>query len=196
MTLNQFISQFDKKDSIVLLEGKRKVAEADKEKLVALGALLTENTSHMTFRSGNAAGSDEFFSKGVAKVNSQRLQVITPYTGHRKKANLAHETISLDDVNMASEPEVVYQSQGNKKMKGLIDKFVEGNRNRYTIKAAYILRDTIKAIGTSDVKPATFGIFYDDLTDPESGGTGHTMKICKQNQIPIIDQHTWFQWLE
>lgn len=44
MTLTEFITQFDRADSIVLLEGKRDVVEADKEKLTALGKLLASRT--------------------------------------------------------------------------------------------------------------------------------------------------------
>lgn len=195
MTLQEFIEQFDKPNSIVLLEGKRNVLEADKEKLTALGALLTSSTNHMIFRSGNAKGSDQLFSEGVTAVDHKRLQVITPYSGHREKTNQAYETISLDDIHIAAEPEVVYQSKSNKKTEKLIDRYVSGDKNRYTIKAAYIIRDTIKAIGTDEIKPATFGIFYDDVDAPMSGGTGHTMNVCEQNNIPIIDQKIWFQWL-
>lgn len=72
--------------------------------------------------------------------------------------------------------------------------FVNGKNNRYTIKAAYIIRDTIKVIGTRHIPPATFGIFYDDLTKPMTGGTGHTMKVCEQNKIPYINQTIWFDW--
>lgn len=195
MTLNEFIDQFDKSNSIVLLEGKRNVIDADKEKLTALGRLLATKTKRMLFRSGNADGSDQLFSDGVTAVDSKRLQVITPYSGHRQKTNQAYETISLDDINIAAETEVVYQSKSNKKTEKLIDKFVSGDNNPYTIKAAYIIRDTIKAIGTEEIKPATFGIFYDDLDKPMTGGTGHTMNVCKQNNIPIIDQRIWFKWL-
>jgi hypothetical protein len=119
MTLKEFIQQYDKEDAIVLLEGKRNVLEADQEHLVKLGELLAASTSKMIFRSGNAAGSDQFFSDGVASVDPKRLQVITPYTNHRKKTNRAYETFSLDDINMAAEPAVVYQSKSNKKMKNL-----------------------------------------------------------------------------
>uniref|UniRef100_UPI00404A1C99 hypothetical protein n=1 Tax=Gelidibacter sp. TaxID=2018083 RepID=UPI00404A1C99 len=195
MTLKEFIEQFDKDNSIVLLEGKRNVLEGDKEKLTALGRLLASKTTKMTFRSGNADGSDQLFSNGVTAINNKRLQVITPYSGHRKKNNQAHETISLDDINIAAETEVLYQSKSNKKTENLIDQFISGDRNRYSIKAAYIIRDTIKAIGTGEIKPATFGIFYDDLVNPMSGGTGHTMNVCKQNNIPLIDQKIWFEWL-
>lgn len=196
MTLHEFIDRYDKENAIVLLEGKRKVLEEDKDKLIALGSLLASKTKKMIFRSGNADGSDQFFSDGVTAVDKMRLQVITPYTGHRKKTNNAYETFSLDDVNIAAEPEVVYQSQRNVKMKKLIDQYVAGDKNRFSIKAAYIIRDTIKAIGTDTIKPATFGIFYDDLQKPQTGGTGHTMNMCVQNNIPIIDQRVWLHWLE
>lgn len=195
MTLKEFIKQFDKPNSIVLLEGKRNVLDADKEKLTALGSLLASKTKSMIFRSGNAEGSDQFFSEGVSAIDLKRLQVITPYSGHRQKTNQAYETISLDDINISAEPDVVYQSKSNKKTEMLIDKFVSGEKNRYTIKAAYIIRDTIKAIGTNEIKPSTFGIFYVDLDNPMSGGTGHTMNVCGQNNIPFIDQKTWFKWL-
>ena len=196
MTFDEFLEQYEFEGAIVLLEGKRDVLDQDKEKLFTLGKLLTSKTEKMIFRSGNAGGADQFFSDGITSVNSQRLQVITPYAGHRKKTNHAYETISLDSINISSEQEVIYQSKTNKKTNNIIDKYASGEKNRFTIKAAYIIRDTIKAIGTSQIKPATFGIFYDDLTQPKTGGTGHTMNICLQNNIPIIDQSTWFQWLD
>lgn len=196
MTLNEFIKKFDTPNSIVLLEGKRNVLDVDKEKLTALGRLLASKTSRMIFRSGNAEGSDQLFSDSVIAVDNKRLQVITPYSGHRQKTNRAYDTISLDDINIAAEPEVVYQSKSNKKTEKLVNQFVSGDRNRNTIKAAYIIRDTIKAIGAGKIKPATFGIFYDDLDNPMSGGTGHTMNICELNNIPIIDQKIWFEWLK
>ena len=195
MTLKEFIKQVDKPNSIVLLEGKRNVLEVDKEKLTALGRLLASKTKSMIFRSGNANGSDQLFSDGVTELDNKRLQVIIPYTGHRQKTNQASDTISLDDINIAAEQEVLYQSKINKKTENIIDKFASGEKNRYTIAAAYIIRDTIKVIGTGDIKPATFGIFYDDLENPKTGGTGHTMNVCENNNIPLFDQKTWFKWL-
>jgi len=195
MKLKDFIKQFDKDNSIVLLEGKRNVLESDKIKLILLGKLLASTTSKMVFRSGNADGADYYFSSGVSSVDNSRLQVITPYTGHRQKSNLAYESISLDEIDIVADSEVVYQSKNNKKTEKLIDQYISGARDRFSIKAAYIIRDTIKALGTDEVKPATFGIFYDDLDKPKEGGTGHTMKVCEQNNIPIIDQKTWFKWL-
>jgi len=195
MTLNDFISNFDTENAIVLLEGKRSVLIKDQHKLFSLGKLLATRTSKMIFRSGNAEGSDQFFSDGVAAIDNKRLQVIVPYSGHRQKTNKAYNTISLDDIKIASDREVVMQSKNNKKTEKLIDKFVSGDKNKFTIKAAYIIRDTIKAIGMNEILPASFGIFYDDLENPMTGGTGHTMNVCIQNNIPLIDQKVWFNWL-
>lgn len=195
MTLQEFVRLYDVPNSIILLEGKRDVREEDKEPLVKIGTLLAEKTKHMLFRSGNANGADFYFSAGVASVAPSRLHVIVPYSEHRQKKNKSYETISLDEVSLANEPEVVYQSKENKKTEKLVDQYVAGNRDRFSIKAAYIIRDTVKAIGTRNIRPASFGIFYDDLTNPKQGGTGHTMKTCERNGIPVIDQRTWLRWL-
>lgn len=196
MTLNEFVETFDVENTIVLLEGKRNVLDADKEKLIALGELLAAKTKNCVFRSGNAKGADAYFSEGVTRVNPAKLHVIAPYTGHRKASGTSYETISLDDISIASEDEVLYQSKFNKGTSHLIDQFVAGDRNQYAIKAAYIIRDTIKVIGTEKVSPTTVAIFYDDLKNPRKGGTGHTMNICAHNKIPMMDQRIWFRWLE
>ncbi len=196
MTLQEFIEKFDKENSIVLLEGKRKVLNEDRDRLIELGKLIASKTTKMIFRSGNAEGSDDLFSQGVCSIDKKRLQVITPYNGHRNKQNLAYETFSLDNINFAAEEELIYQSKANKKTEKLIDDFVSGIKNRNTIKAAYIIRDTVKVLGTETIKPASFGIFYTDLNDPDSGGTGHTMNVCRLNNVRLIDQKVWFDWIE
>lgn len=195
MTFFDFINKYDVPGSIVLLEGKRDVKEDDQPLLTELGHKLASSTTHMIFRSGNATGADQLFSEGVFQIAPDRLQVITPYTSHRNKGNAVYTSIPLDDVNLMQEPGVVYQSKHNKKTANLIDKYVAGARDRFSIKAAYIIRDTVKAIGTTDIPPANFGIFYDDLSNPMQGGTGHTMDVCKKNGIPVINQSIWFGWL-
>jgi hypothetical protein len=195
MTFLEFVAAHDNPGSVVLLEGKREVPAEDQDRLWALGRLVSAGTKHITFRSGNAEGSDHFFSEAVAGVDPKRLYVITPYRGHRSKANLAHQTVALDQINLLAEKDVVCQSKANKKTEKLFDRFVAGDHDHFTIKADYILRDTVKAIGIKDVKLATFGIFYDYLANPRSGGTGHTMQVCEVNGIPLIDQQVWMGWL-
>ena len=195
MSLEEFIEQFDLPDSIVLLEGKRDVSEADIVKLTALGKLLAEKTRYMIFRSGNASGADEYFSAGIVSVDKSRLQVITPYEGHRKKQNLAAYTMALDQINLVAESELVYAARHNPSTAKLVDDYVAGKKNKNTIKAAYILRDTAKVLGCGDWGPATAGVFYDDLSNPESGGTGHTIALCRYYDIPVFNQEIWFAWL-
>jgi len=196
ISLTDFINTFDNPESIVLLEGKRTVLEGDQEQLVALGTLLASKTNHILFRSGNAPGADYLFCKGVASIDPARLQVIVPYKNHRQKENLAYSTVALDEINLLNEPQVVYESKANKKTAPLIDKYVSGDINSYTIKASYIIRDTVKVLGSKDIPPANFGIFYDDLADPRKGGTGHTMNVCEKNGVVLIDQTVWMSWLE
>lgn len=196
MTLAEFITQFNSKSTIILLEGKRNVLESDMEKLIQFGQLLATHLPLVTFRSGNAEGADFYFSKGVLQVAPDRLQVITPYDKHREKQNNAYETISLDQIDLVNEPEIVYQSKNNQKTKALIDKFVGGAKDRFSIKAAYIIRDTVKVTGTkSGIPPTTFAFFYDDLAHPKTGGTGHTMSVCDMNGVPYLTQEAWAKWI-
>jgi hypothetical protein len=194
MLLEEFLARFDREGSVVLLEGKRAVAEQDREKLIALGRLLAEKTIYTQFRSGNAPGADELFSEGVIMVDPKRLEVITPYKSHRKKNNKAYTTYSLDEIDVVSEPEVIYHSKTQKKNSKLVDAYVAGDKNALSAKAAYLIRDTMKVLGTSEIPRASFGIFYNDLGKPLEGGTGHTIAVCRENGVETIDQETWFNW--
>jgi hypothetical protein len=98
-------------------------------------------------------------------------------------------------LDLLAEPDLVYQSKLNKSSEKLVSQYVLGKKDRNSIKAAYIMRDTLKVIGSESVAPATFGIFYNNLADPTSGGTGHTMNVCRFNNVPFIDQTIWFNWL-
>lgn len=196
MLLSEFTKIISVEKSIILLEGKRNVLENDKAKLTALGKFLALQFQNAIFRSGNATGADYYFSKGVSEIAPKRLQVITPYENHRQKSNVAYDTISLDEIDLVKEEEIIYQSKSNKKTKSLIDKYVDGNKDRFSIKAAYIIRDTVKVIGTnSGVLPIHFAFFYDDLDKPKTGGTGHTMTVCEMNYIPYLTQDVWEKWI-
>lgn len=196
MLLSEFTKKFSPENSIILLEGKRNVFENDKPKLIALGKLLATQFPNTIFRSGNATGADYYFSKGVLLVAPERLQVITPYDNHREKQNNAYDTISLDQIDLVNEEKIIYESKNNKKTKSLIDKYIGGSRDRFSIKAAYIIRDTVKVIGTkSGVLPIRFAFFYDDFDNPKTGGTGHTMTVCEMNNIPYLTQDVWEKWI-
>ena len=97
---------------------------------------------------------------------------------------------------LVNQQALIYETKKNKKMSRLVDKYVQGDRDEYAMKAAYILRDTVKVIGTTEIPGIRVGIFYEDLENPGQGGTGHTINVCQSNGIPVIDQGTWKHWLE
>ena len=200
MTLEKFIRLFDKEGCIVLLEGKRDVLENDKNRLVEIGRLLVANTKHCIFRSGNADGADKYFKEGIMSIDPKRFQAIVPFNDHMKSVKEEpglYERISLDSINLANEPQILYESKRNKKQKGLVESYEKGVDPRNAIKGAYIVRDTVKVTGapSQGILPAYFGFFYDDLKNPKSGGTGHTMMVCENQMVPYIDQKIWGEWI-
>ena len=200
MTLEKFIRLFDKEGCIVLLEGKRDVLENDKNRLVEIGRLLVANTKHCIFRSGNADGADKYFKEGIMSIDPKRFQAIVPFNDHMKSVKEEpglYERISLDSINLAKEPQILYESKRNKKQKGLVESYEKGVDPRNAIKGAYIVRDTVKVTGapSQGILPAYFGFFYDDLKNPKSGGTGHTMMVCENQMVPYIDQKIWGEWI-
>lgn len=64
-------------------------------------------------------------------------------------------------------------------------------------KALYLIRDALKVLGDekAGIKRADFGIYYDDLEKPMSGGTGFTMKVCEYCHVPFINQEVFLKWL-
>jgi len=197
MNFQTFLDTYDFPGSVILLEGKRVVLAVDQEKLIQLGQVLVKYTRYIRFRSGNAAGADELFCQKIVEEQAERVKMITPYSTHRKK-NYASESItkySIDEVDFAKDPGLIYGSKLGNNNDKLIDSYAAGTRNRNTIKAAYLIRDTAKVLGASEFKKANFAIFYDDLKKPKSGGTGHTMKVCDENGLSYINQTIWFDWL-
>jgi len=195
MELDRWIGRYDRRGYVVLLEGKRKVLPEDVEKLRNFGRLLAEETRHCIFRSGNASGADHYFSQGVADIAPERLQLILPFEGHRLNFQLPVQSFSLDRIDVRTEDAIISQSLVNKKTAKLVERYLEGRRDPITMKASYIIRDTVKVLGYGDLGPAVFGFFYDDLSHPCSGGTGHTMHVCELNNVPLIDQSIFFNWL-
>lgn len=195
MELDQFIQQYNTKDTIILLEGKRNVLEEDREKLKELGKLLATRMPLANFRSGNAPGSDDLFKEGVASVDPTRFHVIIPDSGHGKQRRKGITSYSLDDMQITNEDRVVYESRKYKKTEKLVDRYLSGVRDKTTHYITPIIRDAIKVIGHGEIPPATVALFYDDLSNPEDGGTGFTMKTCRDNGVPMYDQRIWTYWL-
>lgn len=63
-------------------------------------------------------------------------------------------------------------------------------------KSKYLLRDTLKVIGSSPNLPQPIAaIFYVNADEPKSGGTGHTIRVCELANVPVITQDIWMKWL-
>jgi len=195
--LKEYIKHLNKKNPIVLVEGKRKVKEEDKIMIVKLGEQLAKDFPDVIFRTGNANGADELFAQGISKVSPERLEFILPYKTHKKRKRIEKaKYYSLDEINISEE--VIKQTRElSGKNRNIVDLYLSGVRNRFTMKAPYILRDTLKVIGMEAIiSKADFGIFYDDLEHPLTGGTGYTIKVCKKNNIPVVTQEMWIKWLK
>lgn len=195
MTLQEFRKLVVGDSPVVLLEGRRAISEQDASLARGFANRLAREFVPLRFRSGNAEGSDEAFAAGVAEVDASRLQVIAPYASHRTKVRYADalysspESLStvqeaaIAEATVAATPRnanVVYKRTGSP---------------RLDAKAAYLIRDTMKVIGYSEeFGPPVCGLFYVDLNDPDAGGTGHTIRVCRQCGIPVAFQDSWMHW--
>ncbi len=195
----KFIGQHS--SPVILLEGIRALPAAKYKELVSLGEMLAKNLPDTKFRTGNATGSDEAFAEGVAKVHPGRLEYILPYSGHRKKMIFpqaichALNTVS-DSVSGGERMENLFKNTliASPAYRDLLSK--GKNIPKLKAKINYLLRDTMKVVGINgEIPGATAGIFFADIADPMKGGTGHTIRVCRGNSIPVILQNDWKQWL-
>ncbi len=195
MELEQFISLYNQEKTIVLLEGKRQVLDSDRLKLIRLGSLLSTRMPLAHFRSGNAPGSDDLFKEGVIAISPARFHVIVPNSGHGKRRREGITSYSLDEMQLTDEDPVIYEARKYEKTKNLVGRYLSGVRDKTTHYVSPIIRDAVKVIGHGEIPPATVALFYDDLSNPEEGGTGFTMKTCRSNGIPLFNQVVWMNWL-
>jgi hypothetical protein len=184
-------------DGVVLLEGRRGISSADFERARCMGRFLALHFPRLRFRSGNAEGADQAFSEGVASADASRLQIVAPYASHRKSVRYKDATYdSPESLSQVSEEDVAFKTVATTpKNRGLIEN--RSKKGPFAAKAAYLIRDTMKVTGHSDVftKPVC-ALFYVDLNDPMAGGTGHTIRVCRQEGVPHVFQDSWGQWAE
>ena len=77
---------------VVLLEGRRKIAQSDYKLAERFGRMLATRFPRAIFRSGNADGSDQAFSDGVVAVDAARLRIVALYAAHRRKSRYPDAT--------------------------------------------------------------------------------------------------------
>jgi hypothetical protein len=198
MTLNDFITLISAvSDPVILIEGRRSISEDAADEAKRLAFLLAQRFPHLRFRSGNATGSDEAFSAGVLDIAPERLQVVTPYEGHRKKQRhprvsyYSPESLDVD----ALEAIKTMTSNATPANRGLMKCYDRGGRAG--AQAACLIRDTLKVIGIPNtLAPPVAALFWIDPSKPEAGGTGHTIRVCHNANIPTVFQNSWASWTD
>lgn len=183
-------------NAVVLLEGRRGIAEAEALAARDFGEFLALRFPVLRFRSGNAEGADQAFADGVARVDAGRLQIVAPYASHRRKSR--HPAVvysSPEDLSPGqAEAAIRRTAAASPKVGRLLDRWKDGGA--LAAKATYLLRDTMKALGHSEEFPkAACGIFFIDPADPMAGGTGHTIRVCQQESVPVVFQNDWLRWM-
>jgi hypothetical protein len=200
MTFDEFRVQVEGREGVVvLLEGRREIPDAWASRATTLGRLLARRFPQAVFRSGNATGSDEAFATGVAMVDPARLQLVLPTRTHgRSRRPEGATAVALNTVPDALRDEMVAVSAA-----------VAGPDNRrlflrdslppaLATKRDYLLRDALKVIGGVEgaKEPVTVALFYVDADNPAAGGTGHTIRVCRERGVPVVLQSEWGAWIE
>lgn len=196
MKLNEFRELLESTARpIVLLEGRRKISSLDYAQAKRFGHGLAARFPRAVFRSGNAEGSDEAFSEGVAALDASRLHVVAPYAAHRRRHRYSDAFYDSPESmpRLREEPILRVTIAATPRNR---DIFAPSAPPRLAAKASYLIRDTMKTMGYSEEAPApTVACFMVDLADPEAGGTGHTIRICRQTGVPVVFQDDWATWV-
>lgn len=187
---------------VIILEGIRKLPSVEFNTLLSLARRLATDFPRAIFRSGSANGADEAFAQGVNEVDPSRLQCILPDGSLRsQRLHPANYAVPFEKVPQVEEPAILYETRKATPAYSSLLKVYEERETlpnkRLVAKSKYLLRDTLKVLGSQELglAKATLGIFYVNLNDPWSGGTGHTMRVCRNHGVPIIDQRVWLEWL-
>lgn len=196
MTFKEFSALIsDSSDPVILIEGRRAISPEVAESARKVAAFLAGVFPLLKFRSGNANGADEAFAAGVLEVSPERLQVVAPYASHRKKQR---HPLALYDSPESLSPESLEKiktmsiaaTPGNK---GLVGCYQRGGK--LGSQAACLIRDTMKIAGIPGrLGPPTAALFCIDPAHPEAGGTGHTIRVCRNAGVPVVFQDCWASW--
>ncbi len=184
---------------VILIEGRRNLPEGMAARLQAVGTWLAEAYPGALFRSGNAEGSDTAFTEGVTAIDPTRMQYVLPNPSMGKKRRHPDAPYySLTDLSVAELEEFADVSiRVTPSIKSLAAAAVgRVNNGRLAAKGRYLLRDALKVLGAPslDLGPASLALFYVDLDDPEAGGTGHTIRICRDRGVPVVFQDSFLKW--
>ena len=176
---------------VILLEGTRQLPVEERAPLEKLARTLFREFPQAIFRSGNAEGTDTVFAKAIADLDPARLQLVLPNSGMgRARRPAGAVCFSLEELpkdeleTLAAIAAQISRDAGRLAGFHLSDPAVR--KTAAGSKAAYLLRDTIKVVGSASLglSPASFGYFRVNPTDPHGGGTGYTIKVCALRGVP------------
>jgi hypothetical protein len=200
MKLEDFIQQTGARENpVVLLEGIRALPAEDWDRVVAMGRTLAERMPNVIFRSGNAEGTDTAFAQGVTAVDSARMQYVGTHPGMGKKRRHPDAPVfSLSDIPDVADSEPGRATcEASPEYASLVAAYKKsGGKGRLAARASYLLRDALKVVGCGalGLAPATGALFYVNADDPLSGGTGHTIRVCRLRGVKVLFQDEWMQW--
>lgn len=185
--------------AVVLLEGTRKLSPENAPRLTAFAERLAREFPELRFRTGNALGSDLAFAAGVERVDACRLEFILPYQTHRAGQRPAVSySASIREVpgeSLARIAETTVAASPHHE-RTAVNYRTGAAAPRQRAVAELILRDTLKVTGDPALGLARpiAGFFYVWPEDPLSGGTGHTIRVCREVGVPVIHQGGWSRW--
>jgi hypothetical protein len=186
---------------VILLEGTRKLPAQAHGQLRALTAWLCAEFPSAVFRSGNADGTDTVFADAVAECDPARLELVLPHAGMgRKRRPPGARSVALEDLADAGLERIVEVTRKAGRDAGRLGDYYRTHRHgpssAATSKATYQLRDTLKVTGSESLglAPASLGIFFVNEADPTGGGTGHTIRVCEVQGVPVATQTAWGRW--
>ncbi len=197
MNYPSFSKLAGKHSAVVLLEGTRQLPANEAPRLTALAAHLARTFPSLRFRTGNAAGSDEAFAAGVASIDPSRLELVVPYSSHRTRARPERSVATaLTDLGTTLAQEVVEMTvRASPQYERVAVNYRKPKTHpRQRATAQLLLRDTLKVTGSDSMSRPIAGIFFLHAPDPERGGTGHTMRVCRMLGVPVIAQDDWMNW--
>lgn len=186
-------------DPLILVEGRRSIPETSARRARSVAALLARRFPRLRFRSGNATGADEAFAAGIIATAPERLEIIAPYASHRQRER--HPLVRYDSPE-SLDPDALAEVQAltiaaTPTNRGLMKCYGRGGRTG--AQAACLIRDTMKVgsarRGRHALPPPVVALFWVNPADPEAGGTGHTIRACRLQGVPVAFQNHWETWL-
>jgi len=185
---------------VVLGEGRRELPAGEAEKIRDFARRLALRFPSIILRTGNAPGTDDAFASGFSSVDPARVEYILPTASHRRGyRDKRGRSVSLSEVGEGGRGllarATVAASPGLERVIGPRDSIP-----RLGAKANYLLRDTLKVAGMAELPgqppllPPVAALFWADPSDPMTGGTGHTIRVCLDHGIPTALQSHWLTW--